>query len=90
MQHKMKTLAGATLVAAMSLVGTAQAQQAEQVKIGFAGPMTGAQAHYGTDFQNGDARMQYERLEQILKETLDINPSRETRDLYKLIEAHRR
>jgi branched-chain amino acid transport system substrate-binding protein len=49
----MKTLAGATLVAAMSLVGTAQAQQAEQVKIGFAGPMTGPQAHYGTDFQNG-------------------------------------
>ncbi len=37
-----------------------------------------------------DARMQYERLEQILKETLDINPSRETRDLYKLIEAHGR
>ena len=53
MQHKMKTLAGATLVAAMSLVGTANAQQAEQVKIGFAGPMTGAQAHYGADFQNG-------------------------------------
>ena len=53
MQHKMKTLAGATLVAAMSLVGTAHAQQAEQVKIGFAGPMTGAQAHYGVDFQNG-------------------------------------
>jgi branched-chain amino acid transport system substrate-binding protein len=53
MQHKMKTLAGATLVAAMSLVGTAHAQQAEQVKIGFAGPMTGPQAHYGTDFQNG-------------------------------------
>ncbi|RDU98470.1 branched-chain amino acid ABC transporter substrate-binding protein [Trinickia dinghuensis] len=53
MQHKMKTLAGATLVAAMSLVGTAHAQQADQVKIGFAGPMTGPQAHYGTDFQNG-------------------------------------
>lgn len=53
MQHKMKTLAGATLVAAMSLLGTAHAQQAEQVKIGFAGPMTGAQAHYGKDFQNG-------------------------------------
>jgi branched-chain amino acid transport system substrate-binding protein len=49
----MKTLAGATLVAAMSLVGTAHAQQAEQVKIGFAGPMTGPQAHYGADFQNG-------------------------------------
>ncbi|MCP3727011.1 branched-chain amino acid ABC transporter substrate-binding protein [Paraburkholderia sp. CNPSo 3272] len=53
MQHTMKQLAGATLVAALSLAGTAQAQQAEDVKIGFAGPMTGAQAHYGKDFQNG-------------------------------------
>ncbi|MEX3981698.1 branched-chain amino acid ABC transporter substrate-binding protein [Paraburkholderia sp. EG287A] len=53
MQHTMKQLAGATLVAALSLAGTAHAQQAEEVKIGFAGPMTGAQAHYGKDFQNG-------------------------------------
>ncbi|MEX3950394.1 branched-chain amino acid ABC transporter substrate-binding protein [Paraburkholderia sp. EG287B] len=53
MQHTMKQLAGATLVAALSLAGTAHAQQAEDVKIGFAGPMTGAQAHYGKDFQNG-------------------------------------
>ena len=53
MQHKMKQIAGATIVAAMSLVGTAHAQQAEDVKLGFAGPMTGAQAHYGADFQNG-------------------------------------
>ena len=53
MQHKMNQLAGAALVAAMSLAGTAQAQQAEDVKVGFAGPMTGAQAHYGKDFQNG-------------------------------------
>jgi len=53
MQHTMKRLAGATLVAAMSLAGTAYAQQVEDVKIGFAGPMTGAQAHYGKDFQNG-------------------------------------
>ncbi len=53
MQHKMKQIAGATVVAAMSLVGTAHAQQAEDVKLGFAGPMTGAQAHYGADFQNG-------------------------------------
>jgi branched-chain amino acid transport system substrate-binding protein len=53
MQHKMKQMAGATVVAAMSLVGTAHAQQAEDVKLGFAGPMTGAQAHYGADFQNG-------------------------------------
>jgi branched-chain amino acid transport system substrate-binding protein len=49
----MKQLAGATLVAAVSLAGTAHAQQAEDVKVGFAGPMTGAQAHYGKDFQNG-------------------------------------
>jgi branched-chain amino acid transport system substrate-binding protein len=53
MQHTMKQLAGATIVAAMSLAGTAHAQQVEEVKIGFAGPMTGAQAHYGQDFQNG-------------------------------------
>ncbi|RQH06085.1 branched-chain amino acid ABC transporter substrate-binding protein [Paraburkholderia dinghuensis] len=53
MQHTMKQLAGATIVAAMSLAGTAHAQQVEEVKIGFAGPMTGAQAHYGKDFQNG-------------------------------------
>src|SRR5580698_1662004 len=53
MQHKMKQLAGAALVAAMSLAGTAHAQQVEDVKVGFAGPMTGAQAHYGADFQNG-------------------------------------
>ncbi|QGZ62730.1 branched-chain amino acid ABC transporter substrate-binding protein [Paraburkholderia acidisoli] len=53
MQHTMKQLAGATLVAAVSLAGTAHAQQADDVKIGFAGPMTGAQAHYGKDFQNG-------------------------------------
>ncbi|TKC83573.1 branched-chain amino acid ABC transporter substrate-binding protein [Trinickia terrae] len=53
MQHTMKQLAGATLVAALSLAGTAYAQQADEVKIGFAGPMTGAQAHYGADFKNG-------------------------------------
>lgn len=53
MQDKMKQLAGAAIVAAMSVAGTAHAQQVEDVKIGFAGPMTGAQAHYGADFQNG-------------------------------------
>ncbi|GLU35151.1 branched-chain amino acid ABC transporter substrate-binding protein [Trinickia caryophylli] len=53
MQHKMKQLAGATLAAAAALMGTAHAQQAEQVKVGFAAPMTGAQAHYGVDMQNG-------------------------------------
>ena len=47
MQHKMTQLAGAALVAAMSLAGTANAQSTDDVKIGFAGPMTGAQAHSG-------------------------------------------
>ncbi len=52
MQHTMKKLAGATFVAVMSLAGTAHA---DDVKIGYAGPMTGAQAHYGKDMQNGIA-----------------------------------
>jgi branched-chain amino acid transport system substrate-binding protein len=55
MKHTMKQLAGATLVAAMSLAGSAYGQQADDVKIGYAGPMTGAQAHYGKDMQNGIA-----------------------------------
>ncbi|PFW56007.1 branched chain amino acid ABC transporter substrate-binding protein, partial [Bacillus sp. AFS075960] len=50
MQHTMKKLGGATFVAVMSLAGTAHA---DDVKIGYAGPMTGAQAHYGKDMQNG-------------------------------------
>jgi two-component SAPR family response regulator len=35
----------------------------------------------------GDAREQFQRLEQILRDTLGIGPARETRDLYKIIEA---
>ena len=53
MKHTMNKLAVAMAVAGLSLAGTAVAQQAEDVKVGFAGPMTGAQAHYGKDFQNG-------------------------------------
>ncbi|MCG1053545.1 branched-chain amino acid ABC transporter substrate-binding protein [Mycetohabitans sp. B5] len=54
MEHTMKKLTGATLFAALSVTGSvAHAQQAEQVKVGFAAPMTGAQAHYGKDMQNG-------------------------------------
>ncbi|WP_338926122.1 branched-chain amino acid ABC transporter substrate-binding protein [Mycetohabitans endofungorum] len=54
MEHTMKKLTGATLLAALSVAGSvAYAQQAEQVKVGFAAPMTGAQAHYGKDMQNG-------------------------------------
>ncbi len=37
-----------------------------------------------------DAVMQYRKLEQVLKETLKIEPSRETRELYEAIEAKRR
>src|SRR5258708_37897264 len=53
MDYTMKKLAAAMFIAGLSLTGTAQAQTAEDVKVGFAGPMTGAQAHYGKDFQNG-------------------------------------
>jgi branched-chain amino acid transport system substrate-binding protein len=54
MEYTMKKLTRATLSATLLLTGVAaNAQQVEQVKIGFAGPMTGAQAHYGKDFQNG-------------------------------------
>jgi branched-chain amino acid transport system substrate-binding protein len=49
----MNKLAAALAVAGLSLAGTAVAQQAEDVKVGFAAPMTGAQAHYGKDFENG-------------------------------------
>lgn len=41
--------AGVTLLVA----GPASAQQASVVKIGFAAPLTGAQAHYGADFRSG-------------------------------------
>jgi branched-chain amino acid transport system substrate-binding protein len=53
MKHTMNKLAAALAVAGLSLAGTAVAQQAEDVKVGFAAPMTGAQAHYGKDFENG-------------------------------------
>src|SRR5476649_1121932 len=53
MEYTMKKLAAAMCVAGLSVAATAQAQTAEDVKVGFAGPMTGAQAHYGKDFQNG-------------------------------------
>jgi DNA-binding SARP family transcriptional activator len=35
-----------------------------------------------------DAQQQYLTLEQILDETLGIQPSRETRDLYDLVTSH--
>ncbi|MGI4981729.1 MAG: branched-chain amino acid ABC transporter substrate-binding protein [Janthinobacterium lividum] len=45
-------LACAALVGAMSL-GAAGAAYADDVRIGAASPLTGPQAHYGTDFTNG-------------------------------------
>ncbi|KMZ11587.1 Leucine-isoleucine-valine-threonine-and alanine-binding protein [Candidatus Burkholderia humilis] len=53
MKHTMTKLAAAMTLAGLSLTGTAFAQQAEDVKVGYAGPLTGAQAHYGKDMQNG-------------------------------------
>ncbi len=44
------SLAGALALAAMSSVALAQTVE---VKLGFAGPLTGAQAQYGKDMQNG-------------------------------------
>jgi hypothetical protein len=53
MKHTMTKLAAAMTLAGLSFAGTAFAQQAEDVKVGYAGPLTGAQAHYGKDMQNG-------------------------------------
>jgi branched-chain amino acid transport system substrate-binding protein len=49
------------LLAALALASPARAQPAETVKIGFASPLTGPQAHYGQDNLNG-ARMAIEDL----------------------------
>jgi len=46
MKHQLKLLALAALVAAGSV-------NAQEVKLGFAAPLTGAQAQYGKDMQNG-------------------------------------
>lgn len=53
----------ATLAVLLSglFLGPASAQQAETVRIGFASPLTGPQAHYGQDNLNG-ARMAVEEL----------------------------
>jgi branched-chain amino acid transport system substrate-binding protein len=53
MQQTTKRLAGVMLAGALSLAGANAAQAQEKIKIGFAGPLTGAQAHYGNDFKNG-------------------------------------
>ncbi len=58
MQFKLKL----TLVAALAAVaGMASAQDVQVVKIGHVGPMSGAQAHYGKDNENG-VRMAIEDL----------------------------
>jgi branched-chain amino acid transport system substrate-binding protein len=48
MKHSM-----VAVLAYVAVVGTASAQAVEDVKVGFAAPLTGAQAHYGEDFLNG-------------------------------------
>ena len=60
MQAKLNVIAGAVVVAASSFAGTAM-EQDMVVKIGHVGPVSGAQAHYGKDNENG-ARMAIEDL----------------------------
>ncbi len=48
-----KLTASAVAVAGLLAFSAANAQQAQEVKLGFAAPLTGAQAHYGKDMQNG-------------------------------------
>ena len=58
MQFKMKL----TVLAAFAAVaGTAAAQDVQVVKIGHVAPLSGAQAHYGKDNENG-VRMAIEDL----------------------------
>ena len=52
MKLTMKHCAVAAL-AYVAVISGANAQAVEDVKVGFAAPMTGAQAHYGEDFLNG-------------------------------------
>ena len=60
MQVKLNLIAGAVVAAVSSFAGTAMAQDMV-VKIGHVGPVSGAQAHYGKDNENG-ARMAIEDL----------------------------
>ena len=54
MNMGMKQIALAATAAALGMSGaSAFAQQAQDVKIGFAAPLTGGQAHYGADFRSG-------------------------------------
>ena len=60
MQVKLNVIAGAAAVAATVFSSGAMAQDMV-VKIGHVGPVSGAQAHYGKDNENG-ARMAVEEL----------------------------
>lgn len=50
---KLTTIAGSLAVAAGMSLGAAHAQGTQVVKLGFAAPLTGPQAHYGEDMRNG-------------------------------------
>lgn len=58
MQFQLKVIAAAATVLA---AGVSSAQDVQTVKIGHVGPVSGAQAHYGKDNENG-ARMAIEEL----------------------------
>jgi branched-chain amino acid transport system substrate-binding protein len=45
--------AATAIAAGLCVAGAAQAADTTEVKLGYAGPLTGPQAHYGEDMQNG-------------------------------------
>lgn len=54
LKQKWRYAAALASIAALTLVARpAMAQETQTIKIGFSGPMTGAQARYGRDFQSG-------------------------------------
>ena len=58
MQTKLKLTAAAALAV---MAGAVMAQDTQVIKIGHVGPVSGPQAHYGKDNENG-ARMAIEEL----------------------------
>eukprot|EP01031_Cornospumella_fuschlensis_P051439 gene51439-62905_t len=89
-----------TAVAALAvLAGAASAQDVQVVKIGHVAPMSGAQAHYGKDNENG-ARMAIEELNtqnisiggkkvklELLSEDDGADPQKATLAAQKLVDA---
>ncbi|HEY4802968.1 MAG TPA: branched-chain amino acid ABC transporter substrate-binding protein, partial [Paraburkholderia sp.] len=52
-KHHLRLRAPVVLAAVAALWSAGALAQATDVKIGFAAPLTGGQAHYGADFRSG-------------------------------------